>query len=187
MDKMLESFSLLKEVSLSEIEMIDYGRAGNNAAAAFMKDKGYDLKAEVARYPEPYESYFSFGVQKYLMYKIMLPAEESIWETNRRAMEGLLAIKKNKEAVKEVFSRLEDLFDLYEKTVTQKFSQFKENFAEKINEKVKSTGKRSEVNLKINLEKRPGFQEEWMKLLDGLNTQHENILEEHKEKLRQIS
>jgi hypothetical protein len=178
MDKILEGFSLLEEVSMSEYEVMVYGRAGNTAAAAFMKEKGYDLEAEVAQYTGPYEVYFSFGAQKYLIYHIMLPAEDSIRETNRRAMEGLLVIKKNKEAVEEVFSQLEDLFDLYEKTVTQKFSQFKENFAEKINEKVKT---------KINLEQQPGFQEEWMKLLEELNMQHENMLEEHKDKLRQIS
>ena len=71
--------------------------------------------------------------KKPLLYNIMLPSDRTFKETNRRAMEGILAVKKNKRAVKELFNQLEHLFNYYEKSLAQAYSQFKEYFSEKIN------------------------------------------------------
>ena len=106
----MERFSKRKEVPRSEIDRMEYEPMGNAAAAAFLKNREYDLKSEIERHPEPYRGYVAGGIQKTLLHNIMLPADQSLKETNRRAMEGLLAVKKNRRALEELFSQLEHLF-----------------------------------------------------------------------------
>ncbi len=182
----LERFSKRKEVPRSEIDRMEYESAGSRAAAAFLKERDYDLKAEIDRHPEPYRGYVADGIQKTLLYNIMLPSDRTFKETNRRAMEGILAVKKNKRAVKDLFSQLEHLFNYYEKALAQTYSQFKEHFTERINAQVKLMEKRSGTKLKVNPEIQPGFQEEWMKIRGQLNQHYEKVLKEQKEKLLQI-
>jgi hypothetical protein len=182
----MERFSKRKEVTRSEIDRMEYEPMGNAAAAAFLKNREYDLKSEIERHPEPYRGYVAGGIQKTLLHNIMLPADQSLKETNRRAMEGLLAVKKNRRALEELFSQLEHLFNYYEKALAQTYSQFKEHFTEKINAQVKLIEKRSGTKLKVNPEIQPGFQEEWMKIRSQLNQHYEKVLKEQKEKLLQI-
>ncbi len=182
----MERFSKRKEVPRSEIDRMEYEPVGNAAAAAFLKDRGYNLKDEIDRHPEPYRGYVVDGIQKTMLHNIMLPADQGVLETNRRAMEGLLAVKKNRRAVEELFSQLEHLFNYYEKALVQTYSQFKEHFTEKINAQVKLMEKRSGAKLKVNPEIQPGFQEEWMKIRGQLNLHYENVLKDQKEKLLQI-
>lgn len=88
--------------------------------------------------------------------------------------------------MREVFSQMEYLFQYYEQALAQAYSQFKENFAAKINSTVKSLEKRAGAKLKVDPEKQPSFREKWIKVLGRLNGQYEIILEEQKEKLRKI-
>ena len=123
---------------------MEYEPMGNAAAAAFLKNREYDLKSEIERHPEPYRGYVAGGIQKTLLHNIMLPADQSLKETNRRAMEGLLAVKKNRRALEELFSQLEHLFNYYEKALAQTYSQFKERYrkdqrASKVNRKRSGT------------------------------------------------
>lgn len=182
----MERFSKRKEVPRSEIDKMEYESVGSSAAATFLKERGYNLKAEVDRHPEPYRAYVADGIQKTLLYNILLPADSSFKETNKRAMEGIMAVKKNKGAVKDLFSQLEHLFNYYEKALAQTYSQFKEHFTERINAQVKLMEKRSGTKLKVNPEIQPGFQEEWMKIRGQLNQHYEKVLKEQKEKLLQI-
>lgn len=180
----LERIKQRKEVPQSEIDRMEHMPVGKALAANFLREKGYDLLAEFAKYPENIKEYLIEGAQETFLNNISLPADKSTLETNKRAMEGLYQIKKNKRAVGEVFSQLEYLFQYYEQSLAQTYSQFKETFAAKISAALE---KRIGTRLKIDPEKQPGFREEWMKYLSRLNSQYEGILAEQKEKLRKIS
>lgn len=182
----MERFSKRKEMPRWEIDRMEYEPAGNRAAAAFLEDRGYNLKAEMERHPKSLRGYVAGGFEKTLLHNIMLPADQDTREVNIRAMEGLLAIKKNKRATEELFGQLEHLFTYYEKALAQTYSQFKEHFSEKIDAQVKLVEKRSGTKLKVNPEIQPGFQEEWFKIRGQLNMHYEKVLKELKEKLHKV-
>ncbi|OPZ73607.1 MAG: hypothetical protein BWY80_00907 [Firmicutes bacterium ADurb.Bin456] len=182
----MERFSKRKEVPRWEIDRMEYEPAGNRAAAVFLEDREYNLKAEIERHPQSTRGYVADGVEKTLLHNIMLPADQDTWEVNKRAMEGLLAVKKNKKTVEKLFGQLEHLFSYYEQALAQTYSQFKEHFSEKINAQVKLMEKRSGTKLNVNPEIQPGFQEEWLKIRGQLNDHYEKVLKELKGKLHQI-
>ncbi len=182
----MERFSQRKEVPRSEIEKMENISLGKTIAAKFLRENNYDILAEINKHPDNIKEYLAEGAQETFLGNISLPTEKPDLDTNKIAMEGLLAIKKNKPAVVEIFSQLEHLFVYYDQTLAQAYSQFKDSYAAKISDTVKTLEKRAGTKLKIDIEKQPGFREEWIKYLSRLNSQYEGILAEQKDKLRQI-
>ncbi len=182
----MERFKQRKEVTRSENEKMENVPLGKTMAAKFLRENNCDILAEIDKHPDNIKEYLIEGAQETFLGNISLPTEKTDLDTNKMAMEGLLAIKKNKPAVVEIFSQLEHLFKYYEQAVAQTFSQFKDSYAAKISSTVKTLEERAGTKLKIDLEKQPGFREEWMKFVSRLNSQYEGILAEQKEKLRQI-
>lgn len=182
----LERFKQRKEVPQSEIDRMEYVPVGKALAANFLREKNYDITAEINKYPNDIKVYLIEGAQETFLSNISLPIEISTMKTNKRAIEGLVKIKKNKQAVKEVCNQLEHLFRYYGQAMAQTYSQFKDNFTSRINETVNLMEKRTGTKIKVDPEKQPGFREEWMKFCGRLNRQYEGILTEQKEKLRNI-
>jgi len=186
-ERALERFNQRKEVPQAEIDRLEYMPVGKAMAAKYLREKDYDLVAEIKKYPDNVKKYIIEGIQETFFNNILPPMDKYTRETNKRAMEGILLLKKDKRAVGEVFGQMEYLFKYYEQAMVQTYSQFKESFAQKIQATLRSMEKMVGGKLKINPEKQPGFREEWMKVLSRLNSQYADILGEQKDKLRKIS
>jgi len=182
----LERFQQRKEVPQAEMDRMEYEPIGKTAAAIFLREKDYDLTAEAAKYPQQFQGYVLEGIQKTLLSNLLPPLDKETLESNRRAMQGLLLIKTDKDAVKEVLVQLENLFKYYEQALAQAYVQFKQRFTEKLSPSIRSMEKRTGQKVKLDPEKQPGFREEWNKVVGHLNAQYEQVLDEQKEKLRNI-
>lgn len=182
----LERLKQRKEVPQAEMDRLEYEPVGKNIAAVFLREKDYDLLAEIEKYPGQYQGYIYEGIQKTLFSNILPPTDQGILESNMRSLQGILLIKKDKDAVEEILSLLEKLFRYYEQAFNQTYAQFKQRFAEKLEPSIRSVEKRTGQKFKIDPEKQPGFREEWNKVLGQLNVQYEQVLDEQKEKLRNI-
>lgn len=183
----MERFQQRKEVPRSEIDRLEYMPVGRAIAANYLRDSNYDIFAEMGRHSEDYKKYIIEGAQETFLSNILPPVDKTAWTTNKRVMEGLLLIKEDKQAVGEVYGRLERLFKYYEQALVQTYSQFKDDYSAKIDAAARSMGRTAGGNLKIDPEKQPGFREEWMKLLSRLNEQYAGALGEQKDKLRKIN
>lgn len=183
----LERFQQRKEVPPAEMDRMEYEPAGKIAAAVFLREKDYDLSAEAAKYPQQFQGYVLEGIQKTLLSNLLPPLDKETLESNLRAMRGILLIKKDQAAVKEVIGQLENLFKYYEQALAQTYSQFKQQFTEKLSPSIRAMEKRTGQKFKIDPEKQPGFREEWNKVLGHLNSQYEQVLNEQKDKLRNIN
>ena len=179
----LERFKQRGEAPQREIDRMENVPVGKALAAIFLKQKDYNILAEIDKHPENVREYLIEGARETFLNNISLPADSSTLETNKRAMEGLFQIKNDKRGVGEIFSQLEYLFHYYEQSLTQAYSQFKESYAAKISAALEQ---RIGTRMKVDPEKQPGFREEWMKYLSRLNSQYEGLLAEQKEKLRRI-
>lgn len=178
----------LSSLNLDDVNVasIEYTPKGNAAAARFLEEKDFDLLAELERYGEDERGYVLDGIKETFIRNIQLPKDELTQETNKRAMEGLLLVKKNKGALRQVFSELEYLFSYYTQALDHTYENLKQSLSARLAPTQKALEQQLGAKLKVNVERHPAFMEEWMRLQQQLDTQYEAVLNEQKEKIRRI-
>ena len=159
---------------------------GEELAAKYMKDD-VNLMAELSKYKDEEKQYVIQGVSAILVRNIDLPKNDAIKKNNRKAMDGIKIIKKDKAGVENVFSKIRYIFNHYaEQGEAQKkeaYEQVKEQFALKLQQAVQQQmGANARMN-NIDVERHPQFQEEWRKMLIRLDSQYIQHLNEYKHDL----
>jgi hypothetical protein len=179
----------LSSLNLDDVNVasIEYTPKGNAAAARFLEEKNFDLLAELERYGGDVRGYVLEGIEETFLRNIQLPKDELTQEMNKRAMEGLLLVKKNKGALRQVFSELEYLFTYYTQALDHTYENLKESFSARLAPTQKALEQQLGAKLKVNVERHPAFLEEWTRLQQQLDTQYEAVLNEQKEKIRRIN
>jgi hypothetical protein len=116
-----------------------------------------------------------------------LPRSDIIKKTNKRAMDGIKAIKKDKVNTENIFSQIRRLFSHYseqgEQQRRQAYQQIKASFETKLQQAMQQQMGSSVAGIKIDVEKHPQFQEEWRKTLNQLDSQYFKLLNEYKQAL----
>ena len=159
---------------------------GEELAGKYMKDD-INLMTELSKYKDEEKKYVVQGISAILIRNIDLPKNDAIKKTNRKAMDGLKLIKKDKTAVENVFSKIRYIFNHYaEQGEAQKkeaYEQVKAQFAMKLQQALQQQmGANARMN-NIDVERHPQFQEEWRKMLIRLDAQYIQHLTEYKHDL----
>ena len=163
---------------------------GEELAGKYMKDD-INLTTELSNYKDEERKFIVQGVSSILVRNIDLPKNDAIKKNNRKAMDGLKLIKKDKTAVENVFSKIRYIFNHYaEQGETQKkeaYEQVKEQFAIKLQQAMQQQmGANAKMN-NIDVERHPQFQEEWRKMLIRLDAQYTQHLNEYKHDLLAVN
>ena len=166
-----------------------YAPEGEKLAARYLREDTVNLVAELKTYDDKARKVMVAGINDILQRNISLPRTEFAIKTNKKAMEGLKALKNNKTAVENVFSRMRRVLDHYvaegDKQKKQAYQSLKTEFEAKVQEAVRQkTGVNAKVN--IDVEKQPQFIEEWQRLLSQMESQYVNLLNEYKKELAAI-
>src|SRR5271157_2950548 len=159
---------------------------GEELAGKYIKDD-INLTAELSKYNDEERKYVVQGISAILTRNIDLPKNDAVKKNNRKAMDGIKLIKKDKTGVENVFSKIRYIFNHYtEQGEAQKkeaYEQVKAQFAEKLQQAVQQQmGANARMN-NIDVERHPQFQEEWRKMLVRLDTQYIQHLNEYKHDL----
>jgi hypothetical protein len=162
---------------------------GEELAGKYMKDDA-NLVTELSKYNEQEKQYVLQGVSAILIRNIDLPKNDAVKKSNRKAMDGIKLIKKDKTAVENVFSKIRYIFNHYaeqgDKQKKEAYEQAKAQFAEKLQQAVQQQmGTNSRMD--VNVEQHPQFQEEWRKTLLRLDAQYTQHLTEYKHALLAIN
>jgi hypothetical protein len=162
---------------------------GEELAGKYMKDDA-NLVTELSKYNEQEKQYVLQGVSAILIRNIDLPKNDAMKKSNRKAMDGIKLIKKDKTAVENVFSKIRYIFNHYaeqgDKQKKEAYEQAKAQFAEKLQQAVQQQmGTNSRMD--VNVEQHPQFQEEWRKTLLRLDAQYTQHLTEYKHALLAIN
>ena len=165
-----------------------YGPEGEKLAALYLKED-VNLASEVGKFEEKARKIIITGINEILLRNISLPRNEADRKTNKKAMDGLKALKKDKAAVENVFSRMRHVLDHYvQEGANQKkqaYESLKAEFEEKIQEAIRQqTG--VNAKMKIDVEKQPQFQEEWLQLQAQMEAQYAKLLDDYKKELAAI-
>ncbi|MGA2527418.1 MAG: hypothetical protein ABSF79_12520 [Smithellaceae bacterium] len=162
---------------------------GEQLAGKYMKDDA-NMTTELGKYSEQEKKYVLQGVSAILIRNIDLPKNDAVKKNNRKAMDGIKLIKKDKTAVENVFSKIRYIFNHYaEQGEAQKkeaYEQVKEQFAMKLQQAVQQQ-MGTNAQMDINVEQHPQFQEEWRKALLRLDAQYVQHLTDYKHALLAIN
>ena len=185
----LEKVEKLGEVTDEERLRWKYVPEGEKMAAKYLK-QNLNLVTELGKYEEKVTPYIKEGATDILVRNINLPQNDLARKNNKKAMEGLKALKKDKIGVENIFSKMRNIFNHYieqgEQQRRQAYEQFKADFEAKVQQAIQQQ-MGSVVGLKIDVERQPQFQEEWRKLLAQLDSQYIILLDEYKQELRDIA
>jgi putative protein kinase ArgK-like GTPase of G3E family len=185
----MEKVAKLGEVTEEERLRWKYVPEGEKLAARYLK-QNTNLATEIANYDEKVVSYIKEGASEILIRNINLPQSESIRKNNKKAMDGLKVLKKDKIGVENIFSRIRNIFTHYteqgEQQRRQAYEQLKAEFTAKVQQAMQQQ-LGTTVGLNIDIERQPQFQEEWRKLLARLDSQYIKLLNEYKQELSAIA
>ena len=167
-----------------------YGPEGDKLAARYLKETNFKLAAELEKYEEKARKIVAGGVNDILLRNISLPRNEAARRSNKKAMDGLKALKNDKVAVENVFSKIRHVLDHYtENGQTQKkqaYDNLKADFEARIQQAIRQQTGVSNARMNIDVEKQPQFLEEWQRVQAQFEAQYTQLLDEYKAELAAI-
>lgn len=159
---------------------------GERLAARYLKEDIDPIK-EINKFDAQAVEYVNRGAITTLVRNISIPRTELNKKINKRAMEGIKTLKKDKVIVENIFSQIRRLFSHYaeqgEQQRRQAYQQVKASFEAKLQQALKQQMGSAVSGVKIDVEKQPQFQEEWRKVLNQLESQYLKLLDEYKQEL----
>jgi len=184
-----EKIEKLGEVTEEERLKWKYVPEGEKLAARYMKGD-CNLVTELNKYEEKARKYATESASDILIRNINLPKNDIAEKTNKKAMEGLKTVKSDKVAVENVFSKIRHVLDHYvqqgEQQKKQAYDSLKAEFEAKVQQAIKQQIG-VDAQMKIDVERQPQFQEEWLKLQAQLDAQYLGLLDEYKQELSAIA
>jgi hypothetical protein len=185
----MEKVQKLGEPTEEERLKWKYAPEGEKLAARYMKDE-YNLSAALDKYAEDGKKYVIESAVDILVRNIELPRNDLIKRKNKRAMDGLKILKKDKVAVENTCSKIRRIFDHYiaqgEQQKKQAYESLKAEFTARVQQAMQQQlGSFAQAN--TDVERQPQFQEEWRKMKIQLDLQYIKLLDEYKQELLSIS
>ena len=185
----MEKINKIESATPDERLKWKYIPKGEELAGKYIKDD-INLTAELAKYGEQERKYVVQGISSILIRNIDLPKNDAVKKNNKKVMDGLTTVKKDKKALENVFSKIRYIFNHYaEQGEAQKkaaYEQVKEEFSMKLQQALAQQGSNARIN-SIDIERQPQFQEEWRKMLIRLDAQYMQHISEYKHELQAIN
>jgi hypothetical protein len=185
----MEKINNIESATAEEKMQWKFVPKGETLAAKYMKDD-INLPTELAKFTDEEKKYAMQGISSILARNIDLPKNDAVKKNNKKAMDGLSAIKKDKKGLENVFSKIRYIFNHYaEQGEAQKkaaYEQVKEEFAMKLQQALAQQGSAAKIS-NIDIERQPQFQEEWRKMLIRIDAQYLQHLNEYKRELQAIN
>src|SRR4030042_211718 len=152
----LEKVAEMGEVTEEERLRWNYVPEGEKLAVKYMK-QDLNLAAELGKYDEAVIGYIKAGASDILLRNIDLPASDLARKNNKKAMDGIKTLKKDKVGAENIFSKIRNIFNHYteqgEPQRRQAYEQLKAEFGAKVQEAIRQqlgTGQGLKIGLAKN-------------------------------------
>ena len=185
----MEKVAKLGDVTEEERLKWKYVPEGEKLAAKYFKER-CNLAIELNKYGNKEKEYVISGAKEILIRNIDLPRNESAKRNNKGAMDGLRTLLQDKVGAENVFSKMRRIFEHYQSQGMQQKQQAYESLKAEFTAKVQQAMQQqlgTTVGFKIDVERQPQFQEEWLKVQSQLNLQYVKHLDEYKQELLNLS
>jgi hypothetical protein len=187
-EKAMEKVERIEKASEPELLRWKYVPEGQKLAVRYLRDE-CNLAVEVGKYEDKTKHFIVEGAEEILLRNINLPANDFARKNNKKAMEAIKALKRDKTGVENVYSKIRRIFTHYEQEGDQQrrhaYEMLKQDFQVKVQQAIQKQGGLP-VGAKINIESQPQFQQEWRMVLTQLDSQYQKLLEEYKQEIMSI-
>ncbi len=184
----MEKAAKIGQPSKEETLKWKYVPEGQRLAAEYFREEA-SLVAELGKYDQEARRFVALGAEEVLLGNIGLPVNDLGERNNKRAMEAIKAIKGDKGAIENVYSRMRRVFEHYEQQGEQQrreaYEALKQHFHARLQQAVRQQGGLP-AGARIDVESQPQFQEEWRRTLAQLDSQYVKLLEECKQEISSI-
>ena len=192
----MDDIKSAREIAMEKVEKLGgatdeerlkwkYVPEGEKLAARYLRED-CDIAAELGEYEEKVRSHVAEGAGDVLVRNIELPRDDSTRRNNKKAMDGLKAIKSDKISVENAYSKIRRVFTHYveqgEQQRKQAYEALKAEFEAKMQQAVQQQLGSLE-GVKIDVETQPQFQEEWRRIQVQLDLQYIKLLDEYRQEL----
>jgi hypothetical protein len=186
-DRAMERIKSLEEPSKEEVLTWKYVPEGQKLAVRYLKEE-FNLASEMGKFKDEERRYVVKGAEEVLLRNIVLPIHEIAKKNNKKAMDAIKSIKKDKTAVENAFTKMRRVFDHYagegEQQRKQAYEMLKQDFQVKLQQAMRQQG--IPPGTKINIESQPQFQEEWHMTLSQMDAQYNQLLDEYKQEIANL-
>lgn len=186
-EKAMERVEGIGEPSKEEKLQWKYIPEGQRLAVAYFKEDA-NLLTELGKFKEEERRFVTRGLEEVLLRNITLPLNELAKKNNKKAMDAIKTIKKDKAGLENVYTKMRRLFDHHaqqgEQQRRQAYEMLKQDFQLRIQQAMQQQG--LPPGTKVNVESQPQFQEEWHRALAQLDAQYNTLLDEYKREIEAI-
>lgn len=184
LERAMERADRLGKASEEDRRKWQYLPEGEKLAAEHMKG-GSDLLIELGKYDDDARPHVAEGAQKVLVGSMDLPRNDVAKARNKKAMEAIKELKRDKVGVENVFTKIRRVFNHYEQEGEQQRGQAYEEVKRDVEAKLRQAMQQSgqEAPEKMNVESQPQFQQEWRRAVSQLDSQYINLLDEYKQEI----
>ncbi len=187
-ERAMERAESLGKASEEDLRKWKYLPEGEKLAAKYLKDE-CDLVVEIGKYDDNVRQHVVEGAQGILVNNIDLPRNELAKRTNKKAMEAIKELKRDKVSVENVYTKLRRIFNHYEQEGEQQRRQAYEAVKKDVEAKMQQAIQQqlgAAGSMKINVETQPQFQQEWRRTLAQLESQYLKLLDECKQEISNV-
>jgi len=187
-ERAMERAESLGSASDEDMKKWKYIPEGEKLAARYLKEE-YDISTEISKYDEKVRKYVLEGAQGVFIRYIDLPRNDVVKKRNKKVMEAIKELKRDKVGIENVYTKMRRIFSHYEKEGEQQRRQTYESVKRDFEAKLMQAAQQqlgSAPPPKTNVESHPQFQQEWRRILAQLDSQYLKLLDEYKKEILTI-
>lgn len=162
----------------------DLIRTGMRLAADFLNDKSTDIAGALGEQPGPSQMEIRQGMAQTLLRNIVLPRDEQLQESGKKALQGILALSGNGGDIKSICQELVQILEQYGQHKEQTTQQLEDAIRAQM-EQQQQMGGAPEMQGSTNPKMHPQYHDELSKMLTSLNNQYNDAMNQRKEMILQ--
>jgi hypothetical protein len=179
----LEKAEQYGRASKEEMELARRQEQGARLAVQFLKGEG-DLAADLASLPPQTQPAARLAIKEVFLRNLGLPRENAVDPRQDRAMEGLLLVADNRQAMAQLQTELEQVLQQFLHFRSNALQQLKARFAAGMGQMQQAMEAKYRQPVNVDVERLPQFQEEWLRFKGQLQQQFEPVMANLKERMR---
>jgi len=187
-ERAMERAESLGKASEEDLTKWKYIPEGEKLAAKYLREE-LDLATELGKYEEKVRQHVIQGAQETFLRNIDLPRNDAAKKKNKKVMEAIKELKRDKVGIENVYTKLRRVFSHYEKEGEQQRRQTYEAVKRDFEAKLMQAAQQQIGTApppKVNVESHPQFQQEWRRVLAQLDSQYLKLLDEYKKEILSI-
>jgi hypothetical protein len=186
-ERAMERIQGIGEPTKEEVLEWKFVPEGQRLAARYLKED-LGLAAELAKFKDEERPFVIKGAQDIFLRNITLPLNEIAKKTNKKVMDAIKQMKRDKTSLENTYTKMRRIFDHFsqegEQQRKQAYEMLKQDFQMRIQQALQQQG--LPQTTRVNVEAQPQFQEEWRRAQASLDSQYTTLLDEYKAEIERI-